>query len=86
MDALKHHRIAKKAASLSVRALLKMGHVVKKLHEKGYDERAAKLLLATSKRLMQEASRLEREAKRAKGSKPKKKSSPKKKGKKKKRR
>ncbi|MEK6963231.1 MAG: hypothetical protein AABX70_02295 [Nanoarchaeota archaeon] len=85
MNALKHHRIAKKAASLSVRALLKMGHVVKKLHEKGYDERAAKLLLATSERLMQEASRLEREAKRSKGSKPKKKGKVKKRSKKKRR-
>lgn len=83
MNALKHHRIAKKAASLSVRALLKMGHVVKRLHEKGYDEKAAKLLLATSKRLMQEASRLEREAKRTRGSKPKRKSKPKKSRKKK---
>ncbi len=83
MDALKHHRIAKKAASLSVKALIKMGHVVRKLHEKGYDEKAAKLLLATSKRLVQEASRLEREAKRTKGSKPKKKGKVKKRSKKK---
>ncbi len=71
MNALKHHRIAKKAASLSVKALLKMGHVVRRLHERGYDEKAAKLLLATSRRLAQEASRLEKEAKRTKGSKPK---------------
>ena len=85
MNALKHHRIAKKAASLSVRALLRMGHVVKKLHEKGYDEKAAKLLLATSKRLMQEASRLEREAKRTRSSSSKRKSKPKKKSRKKKR-
>ena len=82
MNALKHHRIAKKAASLSVRALLKMGHVVKALHQRGYDEKAAKLLLATSRRLVQEASRLEREAKRAKGSKPKKKGRAKKRSKK----
>jgi len=64
--ALHHHRVARKAASLSVRALIKMGRVVKKLHEKGYDEKAAKVLLAVSKRLAREAVRFEREASRAK--------------------
>ncbi len=68
---LKHHKVAKKAASLSVRALIKMGRVVRKLHERGYDEKAAKLLLAASKRLVNEADRLEREAKKSRSSKKK---------------
>jgi len=58
--------MAKKAAKLSVKALIKMGRVVKKLHEKGYDEKAARILLGASRRLVQEASRLEREAKSSK--------------------
>lgn len=68
---LRHHKVARRAASLSVQALVKMGRVVKHLHERGYDEKAAKLLLAASKRLVNEADRLEREAKKSRSSKKK---------------